>query len=41
MFGRNGAKGRSIRPSKSDTAVRPEGPTPAPSTTLLAIVGQQ
>jgi hypothetical protein len=37
MFGRNAAKARSARPSKSDTVVRPEEPTPAPPTTLLAI----
>lgn len=41
MFGRNAAKARSPRPSKSDPVARPEAPTPAPPTTLLAIVGQQ
>jgi cytoskeletal protein CcmA (bactofilin family) len=41
MFGRNAAKARSARPSKSDPVARPEEPTPAPPTTLLAIVGQQ
>lgn len=42
MFGRNGAKGRSTRPAKSEAAARPDGPTaPAALKTLLAIVGQQ
>ena len=41
MFGRNGAKGRSARPSKSEAAARPDEPTPAAPTTLLGIVGQQ
>jgi hypothetical protein len=41
MFGRNGAKGRSARPSRSEVVARPEEPTPAASTALLAIVGHQ
>lgn len=41
MFGHNGGKGRSGRSSKGDPVVRPEESTPAPPTTLLAIVGQQ
>ena len=40
MFGRS-AKGRSARPSRSETAARLEEPTAAAPTTLLAIVGQQ
>jgi cytoskeletal protein CcmA (bactofilin family) len=41
MFGRNGAKGRSTRQSRSEAVARPEEPTPAAPSTLLAIVGQQ
>jgi cytoskeletal protein CcmA (bactofilin family) len=41
MFGRNGAKGRSARPSRSETVARPEEPTPAAPTALLTIVGHQ
>lgn len=41
MFGRNGAKGRSTRQSRSEAVARPEEPPPAAPTTLLAIVGQQ
>ena len=40
MFGHNGAKGGSARPSRSDAAARPE-PVPAAPVTLLTIVGQQ
>jgi hypothetical protein len=41
MFGRNVAKGRFARPSKSDTVVHAEEPTLAPPATLLAIGGHQ
>ena len=41
MFGRNAAKARSARPSKSDAVARHEEPTPAMPTTLRAIVAQQ